>query len=134
MKGKHLIEEGVRLLGNVELGEGVAIGAPAELNARDSQITIGDGCDIASYVTITTADSHGKCIGIAEHITREPVMLGEHVFVGQGAIILGGTRIGHHSVIGAGVVLHGQTIPPHSRVKAAPPIIEAGHYAPRNQP
>ena len=127
----HEIEKGVRLLGNVKLGQNVAIGGPAELNARDSEITIGDGCDIASFVTITVGDSHGQCLGYAKEIEREPVLIGEHVFIGQGATILGGTRIGHHSVIGAGVVLKGQTIPPHSRVKVPAPIIEPGYYAQR---
>ena len=130
------IEKGVRLLscgrGQIKLGgNNISIGTPGEVNAMDSLIEIGDGCDIASFVTITVGDSHGKCLGYVKEIEREPVFIGEHVFIGQGATILGGTRIGHHSVIGAGVVLKGQTIPPHSRVKVPAPIIEPGYYAQR---
>ena len=124
-----MIEKGVRLIGNIKLGLDVSIGTPAEIMAKDSLITIGDGCDIASYVTITTASSHKRCIEIAKDVERDEVQLGDHVFVGQGAIILAGTKIGHHSVIGAGVVLHGQTIPPHSRVRVPEPLIEPGFYA-----
>lgn len=126
------IEAGVRLLtkerGVIHLGQNVSIGTPGEVNAMDSSISIGDGCDIASYVTITVGSSHKRCIGIAQDIERRRVTLEDHVFVGQGAIILGGTRVGHHSVIGAGVVLSGQNIPPYSRVRVPEPVIEPGFY------
>ena len=123
-----MIEPTVRLLGDVVLGRDVNIGGPSELMARHSRIVIGDGCDIASYVTITTADSHRLCIGMSAVIQRKEVVIGDHVFIGQGAIILKGTRIGHHSVIGAGVVLSGQEIPPYSRVRLPEPVIERGYY------
>lgn len=126
-----MIEDGVRLLGNVELGRDVSIGTPGEINGRGSFIRIGDGCDIASYVTVTALSSHKRCIGLSSEIERKPVTIGHHVFIGQGAIVLGGTEIGHHSVIGAGVVLAGQKIPPYSRVTLPAPIIKAGHYAQR---
>jgi acetyltransferase-like isoleucine patch superfamily enzyme len=122
-----LIEEKVRLLGNVKLGFGVSIGMYAELNGRDSLITIGDRCDIASFVTITTADSHKQCIGLADKNERKPVVLEERIFVGQGAIILPGSHIGHHSVIGAGAVVRGE-IPPYSRVRAPGAVVEPGFY------
>jgi acetyltransferase-like isoleucine patch superfamily enzyme len=126
------IEKGARLLGSIKLGKDVSIGTPAEINGGPvgcgTSIEIGDGCDIASYVTITTLSSHKRCLGLAKEIERASVFLGEHVFVGQGAIILAGTRIGHHSVIGAGVVLSGQTVPPYSRVKMPVPSIEPGYY------
>ena len=107
----------------------MSIGMYAELNGKHSLITIGDGCDIASFVTITTADSHKRCIGLSTENERRSVVLEDHVFGGQGAIILPGSHIGHHSVIGAGVVLHGEQIPPWSRVRRQAPSIEAGYYA-----
>ena len=122
-----MIEDKARLLGNIKLGLNVCIGMYAELNGRDSLITIGDGCDIASFVTITTADSHKQCIGLADRIERKQVVLGDHVFVGQAAIILPGSRIGHHSVIGAGAVVRGE-IPPYSRVRAPEAVVEPGFY------
>jgi acetyltransferase-like isoleucine patch superfamily enzyme len=121
-----MIEEGVRIIGNVKLGKDVSICAPAELMAKDSQIDIGDGCDIAAFVTITTADSHARCIGLDEHIDRRPIKIGAHVFIGVGAVILGGAIVGHHSVIGANVVIgHDADIPPYSRVTVAAPTIRS---------
>lgn len=124
-----MIEAGVRIIGNVVLGQNVSISAPAEIMAKDSCITIGDHSDIAAFVTISTADSHKRAQGRSESIERRPIWIGSRVFVGVGAVILGGTVIGDESVIGAGVVLKGAVIPPRSRVRVAPPIIEHGFYA-----
>lgn len=123
-----MIEPGVRLIGNVQLGEGVSIAGPAEIMAKHSRIYIGAYSDIAAFVTITTADSHKKTLGIADDIERRDVIIGNNVFIGVGAVILGGTYVGHHSVIGAGVVLKGQTIRPYSRVRVPEPIIEPWFY------
>jgi acetyltransferase-like isoleucine patch superfamily enzyme len=123
-----VIEAGVRIIGNVDIGEGVGICAPAEIMAKDSRIQIGAGCDIAAFVTITTADSSRRCRGVDAEVQRREIYIADHVFIGTGAVILGGTTIGHHSVIGAGVVLKGRIIPPYSRVTVAPPTIEPGFY------
>ena len=124
-----MIEDGVRIIGNVTLGPNVSISAPAEIMAKDSSVLIGAACDIAAFVTITTADSHARCIGRSDDIERKPIVIGENVFIGTGAVILGGCQIGHHSVIGAGVVMKDMVVPPHSRVRAPRPIIEGGYYA-----
>lgn len=124
-----MIESGVRIIGDVQLGEGVSIAAPAELMAKDSHIVIGDGCDIASFVVISTADSSRRCIGMSDTIERRSISIGENVFIGAGAVILGGCVIGNGSVIGAGVVLKGAWIPAHSRVRSAEPIVEERFYA-----
>ena len=132
-----MIEPGVRIIGDVLFGEGVSIAAPAELMAKDCVIQIGDGCDIAAFVTISTADSHARCIGLKHRrpdgtlsgdIERLPIKIGNRVFVGTGAVILGGTEIGDNSVIGANVVLKGAKIPPWSRVTLPPMMLEPGFY------
>lgn len=128
-----MIEPGVRLIGDVILGNDVSISAPAEIMAKHSSIVIGDGCDIAAFVTISTADSSRRCTGRAKDIERRAIVIGDYVFIGTGAVILGGCEIGHHSVIGAGVVLKGAAIPPYSRVRSPQPIIEGGYYATQEQ-
>jgi acetyltransferase-like isoleucine patch superfamily enzyme len=118
----------VRIVGNVTLGKDVSISAPAEVMAKDSSIVIGDGCDIAAFVTISTADSHARCIGIGDRIERREILIGARVFIGTGAVILGGCEIGDGCVIGANVVLKGRKIPPNSRVTLPPMVIEPGFY------
>lgn len=120
--------EGYQLHGNVQLGERVLLAAPVDINGNGSSVHIADDCDIAAFVSINCADSHMRCIGIATEIERKPISIGDHVFVGQGATILGGTSIGTHSVIGAGVVVKGVTVPAYSRVRLPWPYVEAGFY------
>lgn len=118
----------MRLIGDPVIGEGVSIAAPSEVMAKGALVVIERDCDIAAFVTISCADSHGRCLGLVPAIERRAIVIEDHVFIGTGAVILGGTRIGHHSAIGAGVVLKGATIPPYSRVRAPEPIIEPGFY------
>lgn len=106
----------------------MSICEPADINGTGSKVVIGDGCDLAAFVTVNVADSHRSCIGLEDEIERREIVLGNFVFVGQGATILGGCNVGHHSVIGAGVVLKGVTLPPYSRVHLPTPIIEPGYY------
>ena len=123
--------DGVKIHGtaHVVIHEPASICEPADINGTDSSIVIGEGADIAAFVTINCADSHLRCLGISEEIERKPIVIEDHVFVGQGAIILGGTHIGHHSVIGAGVVLKGEHIPPYSRITSPSPFIQPGFYS-----
>jgi len=54
-----------------------------------------------------------------DHTLIAPVVIGDRVFVGVGAIILPGTRIGDDSVVAAGAVVRGD-IPPWSMVVGNP--------------
>lgn len=123
-----MIEPGVRLIGNVQLGKNVSIAAPAEVMAKDSLVSIGDECDIAGFVTISTADSHDRCIGRATKIERKPITIQDHVFIGTGAVILGGCHVGHHTVIGAGVVIKNRRIPPYSLVTTPQAVVLHGWF------
>ena len=123
-----MIEDGVRFIGNVTYGKHFSAAAPAEFMAKDSSIAIGDYCDFAAFVTVSTADSHRRVLGISPIVERKPIVIGDRVFIGTGAVIRGGTEIGHDCVIGAGVVLKNVKIPPYSRVRAPAPVIEAGYY------
>ncbi|MCG8637445.1 MAG: acyltransferase [Desulfobacterales bacterium] len=114
--------------GSPEIGENVYIGGFSEVNAKGSEVVIGDNCDISSFVAINTADSHKVCIGLASETERAPIRIGNNVFIGSHSFIGGGTSIGTHSVVGAGTILSGQDIPPYSLVCGNPPVIKAGYY------
>lgn len=120
---------GPHIHGDVQIGEFTKFCAPLDVNGKDSKLTIGSYCDIAAFVTISCADSHLRCIGLSPEIARTPITIGDNVFIGQGATILGGCEIGEGSVIGAGVVLANAKVPPRSRVRLPSPIIDAGYYA-----
>ena len=116
--------------GEPEIGQGVYIGGMSEVNATRARVCIGDHCDIASFVSINTADSHRLCIGQADAVDRRDIVLEDHVFVGSHAVIKGGAHIGHHSVVAAGTIVDGRRIPPYSLVVGNPMVVKPGYYLP----
>lgn len=114
--------------GNPQIGEGVYIGGMSEVNAVGAMVTIGEHCDIASFVSINCADSHKMCIGFLQEIERRDIVIEEHVFIGSHSVIKGGAHIGHHSVIAAGTIVNSGVIPPYSLVSGNPMKVKAGYY------
>ena len=123
----------VWIVGEPQIGERVYIGGFSEVNAKDARVVIGDFCDIASFVTINSADSHKLCIGLATAIERADIVIEDHVFIGSHSVIKGGARIGHHSVVAAGTIVGPGEIPPYSLVVGNPMTVKAGYYKERLQ-
>jgi len=69
-------------------------------------ISIGDGTAIARGVFIYDSDQH-KILGENDKQTNlsAPVVIGNHVWIGVGAVILKGVTIGDGAVIAAGAVV-----------------------------
>jgi len=102
----------------------------SEINANKGKVTIGENCDIASFVAINCADSHLKAIGLAKDIARSTIVLEDNVFVGSHSFIGGEIYIGHNSVIAAGTILiNSVKIPPYSLVIGNPAVIKEAYYA-----
>jgi acetyltransferase-like isoleucine patch superfamily enzyme len=118
----------VWISGSPTIGQGVFIGAFSEINAKDANLIIGEHCDIASFVAINCADSHLRCIGLSDGITRNDITIEEHVFIGSHSVVKGGAHIGHHCVIGAGTIVEPRYIPPYSLVIGNPMIVKEGYY------
>lgn len=90
------------LLGAVEIGDRVSIG-PGLLMAHgnviiDGEVTIGPGCQVSPFVTI------GLDTGGPEPRWDGPT-IGENVFIGTGAKVLGPVHIGDNVRIGANAVV-----------------------------
>lgn len=114
--------------GNPKIGKNVYIGGFSEVNAKGSKITIGNNCDIASFVTINVSDSHMKTIKKKKNIIKKDIIIGNNVFIGSHSAILGGTKIKNNSVIAAGTVLRGESIPEYSLAIGNPAIIKKNYY------
>ena len=112
--------------GEPQIGAGTYIGGFSEVNAKGALVRIGHDCDIASFVTINVADSHRRCIGLADANDVQNITIGNNVFIGSHCAILGGTEIGHHSVIAAGSVIRSVVIPPFSL--AVDGNVKVGYY------
>jgi acetyltransferase-like isoleucine patch superfamily enzyme len=118
----------VWIVGNPNIGKNVYIGGFSEVNAKDVSVTIGDNCDIASFVSINSADSHKKCIGLVNYVERLDINIEDHVFIGSHSVIKGGASIGHHSVVAAGTIVGPISIPPYSLVVGNPAKVKQGYY------
>lgn len=72
-----------------------------------NKIVIGDGATIARNVYIYDGDHH-SILDNHGNIMNEsmPINIGNHVWIGVGAIILKGVSIGDGSIIGAGAVVN----------------------------
>ena len=114
--------------GDPEIGKNVYIGGMSEVNAKGAKVIIGDNCDIASFVSINSADSHNKCLDENNDIERKEIILKNNVFVGSHCLIKGGAQIGHHTVIAAGTIVDGVKIPPFSLVSGNPMNVKEGYY------
>ena len=112
--------------GAPEIGPNTYIGGFSEINAKGARVIIGRACDIASFVAINVADSHKRCIGLADSISCADIIIGDCVCIGSHCAILGGAVIGHHSVVGAGTVVRASVVPPFSLVVGAE--VRPGYY------
>jgi len=68
-------------------------------------ITIGDDVLIASHAVITSLTHDKHAARFRETTVRAPVVIGDNVWIGAGAIILSGVTLGSGSIVGAGAVV-----------------------------
>lgn len=88
--------------GPLTIGDDVYLGHDVHLHAIDP-LTIGSGCVLADGVFIATTDHERE--DRAGSRGTGPVHIGERVFIGQRAVILGGVSIGDGATIGAQAVV-----------------------------
>ena len=123
--GKEWAEYLRRHGGLYHLGVGCSI-LPSTLIINPSYIRIGDRVCLGSCTLIC----HDGSIEVLYNryglrIDRiGPITLENDVFVGHGAIVLGGTTIGECSIVGAGSVVR-QSVPPGSVVSGNPAKVVA---------
>lgn len=108
------------VIGEPEVGVGTWIGAFTVIDSSGG-LTIGAGCDISCGVQIYTHSTAKRCVSARAYdvIDRAPVTIGDHVFVGAGAVINMGVTVGSHAVIGAGAVVT-KDIPERAIVAGVP--------------
>ncbi|MGE5595890.1 MAG: acyltransferase [Hyphomicrobiales bacterium] len=99
-----LLSEGVHIEvhagATLTIGKGTFVNRHATVNCAES-ITIGQYCSISWNTTIIDSDQHDP----PGRSRTAPIVIGDHVLIGCGAIILKGVTIGDYAVVGAGAVV-----------------------------
>lgn len=104
---------------NVRLGVGVVIGRRVVLDARGG-ITVGNNVNVSSYVQMQTAKHLVDDPGFPA--VFEPITIGDRVWVGQGATILGGVVVGEGAVVAANATVT-KDVPPYAIVGGTPATV-----------
>lgn len=91
-------------------------------------VSIGEGCQITNYVSITSHSSHNSIRLYGKQYTKEskhigyvkgPVNIGKYTFIGPHSLILPNTRIGKGSIISSYSKVQGE-FPDFSIIKGDP--------------
>ena len=113
------------VIGDVTVGKQVGIWFGAVIRADRDRIVIGDRSNIQDNCVVHTSKGFPVIIGNDVSVGHGAILhgctIGNRVLVGMGAIIINGATIGDGSIIGAGAVItEGKDIPPNSVVVGVP--------------
>ena len=112
--------------GKIRIGDGT--GASAVVVSSRAEITIGRSVCVGGNVRILDHDFHAldhlaRRLPMSEQeksIRREPIAIGDDVFIGTNAIILKGVSIGDRSIVAAGAVVFKGQYPSDSIIAGNP--------------
>lgn len=88
--------------GELRIGDDTYLGHSVHVHALDP-VTIGSDCVLADGVFIASSD-HDRADRHDVHGTG-PITIGDRVFIGQRAVVLGGVTIGEGATVGAHAVV-----------------------------
>lgn len=119
------IAEGARIVGDVDMKDGVNIWYNAVVRGDHGSITIDENTNVQDNATVHTQIGHDMYIGKGVTIGHAAIVHGEYIgdnsLIGMGAILLNGSKIGKDCIIGAGaLVTQGSEIPDGSLAFGSP--------------
>ncbi len=114
-----MIEHDVVINGvhGLSLGDDVTINSMTHIFAGGG-VTIGSRSQISALCSIASV-THVAGVDRRYELVLAPVLIGEDVWLGAGAIILPGVRIGNGAIVGAGAVVT-KNVPPLTVVAGVP--------------
>jgi acetyltransferase-like isoleucine patch superfamily enzyme len=119
--GEVLISSGTRILisenAHLEIGDQTFIHYDGVITCWD-HITIGTECGISWDVTILDGNGHDLTVGGKKRPQARGAQIGDRVWIGTGATIVGAS-IGDGSAVGAGSVVTSK-VPPKALIKGNP--------------
>ena len=108
--------------GRVSIGRGTLLNLDAQVAAID-RVDIGEGCLIAPRCFIADQDHRfdqtDRWLNQQGLVSRGPVRIGDHVWLGANVVVTSGVTIGERCVVGANSVVT-RDLPPYSIAVGAP--------------
>ena len=134
-EGKNGIPEGCTFSGNIQLGYRSTLG---KNNWVHGNISIGKYCQIGANVMINSTNHPVNYLStyinselfngdLYELKDTKSITIGHDVWIGHGAIILGGVNIGNGCIIAAGAVVT-KDIPPYSIAAGVPASVKSKRF------
>lgn len=118
------IADGVRLIGDIEIGNDSSVFFNAVLRADISSIRIGDRTNIQDNVSIHLSHEEGVSVGndvtVGHNAVLHACTIEDHCLIGMGAIVMDGAIIRKNSVVAAGAL-----VPPNKEYPEGSLIIGA---------
>jgi carbonic anhydrase/acetyltransferase-like protein (isoleucine patch superfamily) len=114
------------VLGQVTLGNDVSVWYGTVLRGDVGVIKVGDRTNIQdnSVVHVTGGafnTSIGHDVTIGHRAIVHGCVIGDHVLIGMGAIVMDGARVGDYALVGAGALVPpGMEVPPETLVVGSP--------------
>jgi carbonic anhydrase/acetyltransferase-like protein (isoleucine patch superfamily) len=113
------------IIGDVVVGRGANIWPGAVLRGDVERITVGAESSVQDNAVLHCDPGYPMLIGqrvvIGHGAILHGVTIGDDVLVGMGSILLNGCAIGTQSIVGAGsLVTQAQAFPPRSMIMGAP--------------
>lgn len=108
------------VLARLSIGSMTSIWYGTVISARE-EISIGAQCAISWNCSILDEDMHEiiELPGTTKPRGARPVRIGDHVWIGAGAIVLKGVSIGENAIVAAGAIVT-HDVPPATLVAGAP--------------
>lgn len=123
------IAENATISGDVTLGENSSVWFNAVMRAEVASITIGALSNVQDHVMLHADYDCPVVIGERVSIGHGAIVHGatieDRVIVGMGAIVMNGAVVGEGSVVAAGaLVKEGTVVPPYSLVAGVPGVVK----------
>lgn len=118
--------EGVRIIGDVEIGKNVSVWYNTVIRGDVHHIRIGENCNIQDMCMLHVTNNVWSLIlernvSLAHSVSVHGCTLKEGCLIGIGASVLDGAVVGEYSLVGAGaVVREGFIVPPRTLVAGVP--------------
>ena len=129
------VADNATVRGNVTLGERSSVFFGAVLRGDRAPITIGSGTNIQDNCVVHVDYDYPVVVGQNVTVGHGAILhgctVGDNTLIGMGAIVLNGAQVGSNCLIGAGALVTGGTVIPDgmlvlgSPAKAIRPVTEA---------